>query len=560
MLAILAMQHLVPAFAILVPLNSMGRMRQLSHSMRLSRAAADSKDKFPVVSHTFSQTVDHFGTDGRRFSQTYFVGDSYYVAGRPVILLIQGEAPATDAFLTTGVVKEMARHFGALVVSLEHRFYGSSMPTDDFTAQSLSLLTTKQAIADILEFKKSLPALYPNYTLTDNTKWIAVGGSYPGVLAAILRQKYPNEFHAAHASSAPVQMLVDFWRFAYSVDEAIPTFPEESGSTACAQGWAETVKQFDAVIDEYIATNDTTGLESFRKRFWMDKVENLGDFTSAVTTVLGLSAMYGPGGSTWQKLDNGTNVSWIKAVCSQVYYPAFTNPAATPKERLDALADLIVTNLRKQQMYTGSDDPYLVGNYSSTLIATDTSIQNDILPWAQQYCTEFGYFQTTVPQEHWISGYTPYSKYLTVDYYTWSCNTVLGRADKTTLPNVKATNEMYGGLNMDETRIYWVNGRYDPWHWLSIYDASIVPNPDGQSWLLLPQGNHCSDLGMIEEDAHFADMTKVWEGWLPDISPASNGAAVGTAAPTSKKSAGARAFRFNALFSAIVLWIVTVSV
>jgi hypothetical protein len=35
-----------------------------------------------------------------------------------------------------------------MIVAIEHRFYGQSMPTNDSSTQSLRLLTSAQALAD----------------------------------------------------------------------------------------------------------------------------------------------------------------------------------------------------------------------------------------------------------------------------------------------------------------------------------------------------------------------------------------------------------------------------
>jgi serine protease 16 len=47
---------------------------------------------------------------------------------------------------------DMARQRGALVLALEHRFYGPSQPTGDVTVASLRFLSSSQALADAARF------------------------------------------------------------------------------------------------------------------------------------------------------------------------------------------------------------------------------------------------------------------------------------------------------------------------------------------------------------------------------------------------------------------------
>jgi len=41
---------------------------------------------------------------------------------------------------------------GALLVSLEHRYYGESQPYESWATENLEYLNTRQALADIAQF------------------------------------------------------------------------------------------------------------------------------------------------------------------------------------------------------------------------------------------------------------------------------------------------------------------------------------------------------------------------------------------------------------------------
>ena len=67
----------------------------------------------------------------------------------------------------------------ALLMSLEHRYYGDSQPFDDWSVENLKYLTSMQALADVAHFIES-----QNEVLKRKADWIVIGGSYPGALAA----------------------------------------------------------------------------------------------------------------------------------------------------------------------------------------------------------------------------------------------------------------------------------------------------------------------------------------------------------------------------------------
>lgn len=92
-----------------------------------------------------------------------------------------------------------ARKFNASVISLEHRYYGNA----DSELNDLKYLSHEQALADIANFVQ-------NYPTPKNTRWIAVGCSYAGSLAAWVRFKYPELIHAAISMSAPILAQIYF--------------------------------------------------------------------------------------------------------------------------------------------------------------------------------------------------------------------------------------------------------------------------------------------------------------------------------------------------------------
>ena len=94
--------------------------------------------------------------------------------------------------------------------SLPLRFYGKSQPGLDLSMDYITLLNSRQALEDLASFRINMTK---RYNMTDDNRWIAFGGSYPGALAAWLRMKYPNIIYGAVASSAPIQAMFDFYKY-----------------------------------------------------------------------------------------------------------------------------------------------------------------------------------------------------------------------------------------------------------------------------------------------------------------------------------------------------------
>lgn len=77
----------------------------------------------------------------------------------------------------------------------------------DLSVENLSFLSSEQALADLANFIK---AKNSEYKFDSNVKWIAFGGSYPGSLAAWLREKYPELVQGSISTSGPLLAEADF--------------------------------------------------------------------------------------------------------------------------------------------------------------------------------------------------------------------------------------------------------------------------------------------------------------------------------------------------------------
>ncbi|OVA14418.1 Peptidase S28 [Macleaya cordata] len=160
----------------------------------------------------FTQILDHFNyhpQSYQTFQQRYLINTKYWGGAEknaPIFVYTGNEGDIEWFAQNTGFMFEIAPHFKALLVFLEHRFYGKSIPFggDKEVAYSnsstLGYLSSTQALADyatlIIDLKKNLTA--------EDSPVVVFGGSYGGMLAAWFRLKYPHVAIGALASSAPI--------------------------------------------------------------------------------------------------------------------------------------------------------------------------------------------------------------------------------------------------------------------------------------------------------------------------------------------------------------------
>lgn len=95
-----------------------------------------------------------------------------------------------------------------MYISLEHRYYGESLPFLKFTAENLQWLSSQQALADAAYFIDQ-----HNKTIDSPGPWIVFGCSYSGALSAWFRAKYPNSVIASVAPSGPVYANANFTQY-----------------------------------------------------------------------------------------------------------------------------------------------------------------------------------------------------------------------------------------------------------------------------------------------------------------------------------------------------------
>ncbi|KAG9456275.1 hypothetical protein H6P81_000783 [Aristolochia fimbriata] len=194
------------------------------------------KPKIPYETHYFPQLLDHFTfrpQSSKIFYQKYLVNSTYWTGGphnrAPIFVYTGNEGDIEWFAANTGFMLDIAPKFRALVVFIEHRFYGESLPfgkESSRSAKNLGYLNSQQALADYAVLIRSL-----KHNLSAEASPVVVfGGSYGGMLAAWFRLKYPHIAIGALASSAPILQFDNITPWTSFYDAVSKDFKDTSPS------------------------------------------------------------------------------------------------------------------------------------------------------------------------------------------------------------------------------------------------------------------------------------------------------------------------------------------
>lgn len=138
----------------------------------------------------------------------------------------------------------------ALLITLEHRYYGASQPFENWSTENLKFLSSEQALADLAYFIESMNAEWKE-SIGREPEWITVGGSYPGALSAWFKHLYPDHAIGSWSSSGVIHAVEDFRDFDHSLYTSTSKSGAECPSLIKAQTeWAEAKFNSDEGIQE----------------------------------------------------------------------------------------------------------------------------------------------------------------------------------------------------------------------------------------------------------------------------------------------------------------------
>ncbi|KAI5659030.1 hypothetical protein M9H77_27823 [Catharanthus roseus] len=249
-----------------------------SYQGSLKKQIKKVEQKIPYKTHYFPQVLDHFNFHSksyRIFYQKYLMNSKYWQKGGPIFVYTGNEGDIDWFAANTGFMLDIAPKFHALLVFIEHRFYGESLPfgkKSTKSAETLGYLSSQQALADyavlIRSLKKNLSS--------EASPVVVFGGSYGGMLAAWFRLKYPHIAIGAVASSAPILQFEDITPWSSFYDAVSQDFKDASlncyevikGSWAELEAVSSSKRSLAKLSKDFRACKNIYSIYSARNWLW----------------------------------------------------------------------------------------------------------------------------------------------------------------------------------------------------------------------------------------------------------------------------------------------------
>lgn len=434
----------------------------------LMRATSGKAHVNDIKEGVIHQPLDHFaGQSSETFPQRYFINEEHWDRPNgPVFLYIGGEAAISTYSVMAGHHVAMAEEHRALLVALEHRFYGTSINPDGLQTKKLSYLRSQNNLADLVAFHQFISQMYG---LSHNNTWISFGGSYPGSLSAWFRGKFPHLIYGAVASSAPIKAQLDFSTYNEVVGESLMN-KAVGGSEKCLG----TVREaFAAVEAKLLGGNQTQVGKDFGSCKPLEQPEDQTELMQGLADIVMGTVQYDREGAPLT----------IERLCTII-----TNTSEALKQDEEAYDRLV--KLVKVYQEKARESCLQTSFAQSVRELNETTVKPSGVgerQWLYQTCTEFGYYQTCE------NASCPFSRMLTLQSQTVLCPLLFGVSQSSLASNVAFTNEYYGGDHPLTHRVLYVNGDIDPWHALSMLRNGTA-KADKDRAILIGGTAHCADM------------------------------------------------------------------
>lgn len=231
----------------------------------ISRSVGSDLNALGLKPHYLSVPLDHFSPKTEAWKLKYYVNDSFFQGGGPLVVAMPQEGPLSGDAAGEYMYPYSAPWASAIkpvIVAPEHRFFGDSVPNNDSSVANYRYHTVEQSLKDILALIDHMRATYSSISHV-----IAIGGSYSGALSAWIRRLYPSKVDAAIAHSPVVSAFMNFPQYGVSNLVAMSS-PDSRCAFAFAEAMQAVKRQYKDNRQELLRIFNSSELSN----------ETLGDF------------------------------------------------------------------------------------------------------------------------------------------------------------------------------------------------------------------------------------------------------------------------------------------
>ncbi|KAK0437340.1 peptidase S28 [Armillaria borealis] len=441
----------------------------------------------------FDQLIDHDDPSKGTFKQRYWHTAEFYEAGGPIILMNAGEVDASAyyGYVTNRTINGVvAQQFGGAAIVLEHRYFGESNPYPNLNVDSLKYQTVAQA------YRRSMFTLPENCCSSsrqlatavgpDKAPWILIGGSYPGGLVSwTMAATSPTSSGLAIRHQQSFKFKLDFWQYYEPIRENMP------------KNCSADVEAVIAYVDGVFTSNDTQSQRKIQGMFGFSS--NL-DVAQALRwdlwTWQDLQPNTGPGAAFYQFCDalevkNGVSASengWGVDNALSAWARWFSVNYAADTDCVDDDGPCS-SSLRRPPMPAAVPDKQVIPQELEA--RADYPVGDTYRSWFWLECNEIEESLDGPPigQGGIVSRLNKWQDDLQ------ECVTTFPEAFSTApLPDADRINALYGGWGVKNTRLFFANGKRDPWRegTVSAVNSTAVSTDDQP--IGLSNGFHCTDL------------------------------------------------------------------
>ncbi|KAL2866908.1 putative serine peptidase, family S28 [Aspergillus lucknowensis] len=430
-----------------------------------SRTSAAKFGQAEIPAEYVSIPIDHDRPSHGTYQNRFWVNEAFYTPGGPIMVYDVGEtnAEGSASHLTSSAsfFRNLLQEFHAMGIVWEHRYYGASLPypiTNHTPPEHWRHLTTEQALADIPYFADNFTrAAYRDIDLTpQSTPWVMIGGSYPGIRAALTRQEYPDTIFASFASSAPVQARIDM----SSYYEQIYRGMVANGYRNCTQDIHSALEYIDDQLSQ-----ESTAVTMKQRFFGIGAEQNSNeDFTAALAGIFGYFQSYGLGGPTGS----------LDEFCRYMESDTETGLSAGPEGIMVRSSQYLAERWAAWPVFTQMVNYNLKTNCRGIDNSTAPSCELNNIPkdadaiaWSWQYCSQWGFYQSGNAGVHSLL-----SRFQTLEYQQFQCNQLFPEAVESGIlpsePQADVLNNELGGWSIRPSNVFFSSGEFDPWRTLSL--------------------------------------------------------------------------------------------